>query len=175
VMNYKGERETLNPAAIARKLRDGRFDKTLRRAIDENRPLSADQVQAMTDAYHRKFLAHRAMTIARTEGVGAANNGHIAAVDDLLEKNPGYSVIKTWIATEDERTRADHIGLHGKSVVGLHTPFICDSGDMIRWPHDQGAVARQVVNCRCTLACRLVSRRLAARRGPVGSLQPETT
>ena len=166
VDNYRQELKAGSAAALERQLRDKRFDRTVQRAISEKAPLTDRQIDKMVDAYHRKALALRAMTIARTEAVGAANNGHIAAVSAILDKFPGYTIAKTWMATDDDRTRHDHRELHGKTVIGLETPFICDNGDEVRWPHDPQGKARQVVNCRCTLACRLIPRSLAAQRGP---------
>lgn len=147
VINYRRQLETLDPNALNRALRDARFDPTVTKAVETKTPLAPGQIDRMVDAYHRRYLAYRAMTIARTEGLKAANNGHVAAVQDFLDGHPGFTVIKTWIATEDEHTRADHHALDGQKVIGLHTPFRAPSGDMVRWPHDPNAPARQVVNC----------------------------
>ena len=165
VISYRRQLETLDPRAQQRALHDKRFDRTIDRAIATNAPLTEDQVNRMTDNYQARYIALRATTIARTEGVGAANNGHVEAVRSFLEGNPEFTVIKTWVSTEDGRTRPDHIGLDGKSVVGLDTPFQTASGDQILWPHDPDAAARQVVNCRCTMATQIVSRASAALHG----------
>lgn len=156
VLNFREELRSLDPAALQRALRDSRYDRTLERAIETKKPLSDVQVDSMVDAYHRRYLAYRAMTIARTEGVSAANNGHMASVHDMLRHTPGFTVEKTWIATDDERTRDDHRGLHGQTVIGFDTPFVAPSGDHIRWPGDPRAPARQVILCRCTTATRLI-------------------
>jgi predicted kinase len=158
VSNYRAQLAALDPRALQRQLRDRRFDPTVLRAIREGSPLSDEQVEKMVAAYHRRYLAYRATTIARTEGVGAANNGHVAALKDWLAQNPNYTVVKTWIATQDARTRPDHVHLHGQVVSGIDSPFRCDNGDTIRWPGDQDAPARQTINCRCTLSTRIVPR-----------------
>ena len=137
----------------------------MQRAIDDDEPLSDDQVTKMTDAYQRRYLAYRAMVIARTEGLRAANNGHVAAVKDFLDANSGFTVVKTWMATDDEKTRPDHVGLDGQQVIGLYTPFIAPSGDRILWPHDPNAPARQTCQCRCTFSTNLVPRTALAQRG----------
>jgi hypothetical protein len=89
VANFRDGLEQLDPTVLGRALRDKRFDPTITKAIKEQKPLTAEQVAKMTDAYHRRYLAYRAMTIARTEGVGAANNGHMAAVQDVAGRMPG--------------------------------------------------------------------------------------
>jgi hypothetical protein len=165
VVTYRAALEGLDPNALNRALRDKRFDGPLKRAIADGTALEPERIDRMVDAYHRRYLAYRALTIARTEGLRAANTGHMAAIDEALQEQPGFTVIKTWIATDDERTRDDHRELNGKAVVGLHTRFQTASGDFIRWPHDDEAPARQVVRCRCTFSTHLVERGTAARFG----------
>lgn len=165
VTTYRRALMALDPNALNRALRDARYDPTVSRAIQTNTPLSEDQVNAMVDAYHRRSLALRAMTIARTEGVGAANNGHADAVADFLDKSPGFTVIKTWMSTADDHTRPDHRALNGQQVVGLYTAFVAPSGDTLMWPHDPNAPLRQRVSCRCSWGCALVPRTAAAHRG----------
>ena len=165
VLSYRRALQALDPNALNRALRDGRYDRTVAKAITTKTPLSEDQIDAMVSAYHRRSLALRAMTIARTEGVGAANNGHAVATQDFLDENPGFTVIKTWFSTEDEKTRPDHVAMNGQQVVGLYTPFVAPSGDRLQWPHDPNAAARQVCNCRCTFGVALVPRTAAAQRG----------
>ena len=165
VINYRRQLETLDPRAQQRALHDKRFDKTINRAIETGTQLTDDQINRMVDNYQARYIALRATTIARTEGVGAANNGHVEAVRGFLDQNPEFTVIKTWIATDDSRTRQDHRELDRKAVVGLDTPFRAGSGDLILWPHDPDAPARQVVNCRCTLSTQIVPRASAALYG----------
>ncbi len=163
VMNYLHELEDLNPAALQRQLRDRRFDSTIQRAMEDGTVLPADYIQKVVDAYHRRYLAFRATTIANTEAVGAANNGQAAAALSLQDEHPDFEIEKEWIATDDERTRHDHASLNGTVVRGLQTPFVADSGDLIRWPHDPTAPARQVIRCRCSWVTRLVPKaRVAA-------------
>ncbi|MEJ0047055.1 MAG: hypothetical protein WDN04_13770 [Rhodospirillales bacterium] len=71
VDNYRTELEQAppDPRALNRKLRDKRYDGVISRAIDEGRPLTVEEINRYVDAYHRKYLAFRAMTIARTESV----------------------------------------------------------------------------------------------------------
>ena len=165
VLSYRAGLETLDPRVLTRALRDRRFDRTVRRAIRTGVPLTAEQVQRLVDIYHRRYIAYRAMTIARTEGVGAANNGHIASIADFLDGHPGFTVVKTWIATDDDRTRPDHRGLNGQQVIGLYTPFTAPSGEQVRWPHDPKAAAKEKINCRCTVGAQLVLRTAVAHRG----------
>lgn len=160
VSSYRKQLETLDARALGRELRDGRYDKPIRRAIETGKPLSEDQVERMVDAYHRRTLAYRATTIARTEGIRAANMGSLAQVKAMLEADPTLTVEKTWIATKDGRERSTHHKLDGQVVVGLDTPFMVQDDQgmtvTIRYPHDEMAAASETVNCRCTMGFRVV-------------------
>jgi hypothetical protein len=165
VANYRTMLETGDPRALGYELRDKRFDGTVKKALEAKKPLTEAQIDKMVDVYQRRFIAYRAMTIARTEAIRAANNAHVKTVTDWLDKNPEYTVAKTWIATEDDRTRPDHRGLHRKTVIGMQTPFVCDDGELIKWPHDPDAAAKEVINCRCTLMTAIIPRSAAAKHG----------
>lgn len=147
VKGYRTELEALDPAALERKLRDARYDKTVRRAIETGKPLSAEQIDAMVDAYYRRMLAKRAETIARTESIRATSYGAVARAQDVLDQNPDLDVIKRWIATDDGRTRPTHVDLDGKEVRGMLTPFRTSAGNLVRWPIDSEAAADECINC----------------------------
>ncbi len=147
VESFRVGLQQLDPRVLDRKLRDARYDKTLRRAIDSNTPLTNDQINAMVDAYHRRFIALRARTIARTEALRATSFGGVARAQQVLDENPELDVIKGWLATDDEHTRCTHHNLNGNEVRGMETPFITSAGNTIRWPLDVNAVAKEVINC----------------------------
>lgn len=151
VQSFRAGLQQLDPRVLERKLRDQRYDRTVKRAIDTNTPLTEDQVNAMTDAYHRRMLALRARTIARTEALRATSYGGLARAQEVLDEHPDLDVTKRWLATDDERTRDTHRELNGREVDGMTSHFITSHGNMIRWPLDESAVAEEVINCRCTL------------------------
>lgn len=162
VRGYRSELEALDPAALERKLRDARYDKTVRRAIETGTPLSAEQIDAMVAAYHRRMLALRAETIARTESIRATSYGAVARAQDVLDQHPDLDVIKRWIATDDDRTRPTHVDLDGKEVRGMETPFRTSAGNLIRWPIDSEAAADECISCRCSIGFRFIPRSVAA-------------
>lgn len=141
----------LDPRVLERRLRDRRYDRTLSNAIETNTPLTDDQINAMVDAYHRRFVALRARTIARTEALRATSFGGLARAQQVLDENPGLEVTKRWLSTDDERTRDTHVHLNGQEVDGMETEFVTTKGNRIRWPLDVNAAAEEVINCRCTL------------------------
>lgn len=88
----------------------------------------------------------RAVTIARTEVVGASNAGSYAGVTALGTYGPAR---KVWLATVDSRTREAHMDADGQAVA-LDEPFIVD-GEELEYPGDPAGSAGNVINCRCTL------------------------
>jgi Phage Mu protein F like protein len=88
----------------------------------------------------------RATTIARTEVVGASNAGGLIQMRSLGDAGPST---KTWLSTNDRRTRESHRVADGQ-VVAMEGVFRV-GGSTLDFPGDPTAPAHEVVNCRCTL------------------------
>lgn len=86
----------------------------------------------------------RALTIARTESIGASNAGSDAGAQAL-----NIPLKKTWQAAFIN-TRDTHANASGKPPIPFDSPFTI-GGFQMRRPHDGslGAPAREIVNCRC--------------------------
>ncbi len=103
-----------------------------------------ESIPALRARIQRVFTdlsGYRATMIARTETVGAYN---AAATMAALEAG---AVRKTWMATNDSRTRQSHRLADGDTVA-LNKRFTASQS---RWPGDPAAPANQSINCRCTL------------------------
>lgn len=89
----------------ARRLRDFRYDKTLIRAMEQNKPLTPEQVDKMVAAYARKYRKYRAEMIARTESMRALNIGVQDGWRQAVEagKVPEGLVRRFWKVAHDER------------------------------------------------------------------------
>lgn len=92
----------------------------------------------------------RARLIARTETVTAANQGALFVANET-----GLLYNKTWLATNDGRTRDDHREVNGNQV-GRNDYFIVGGFEMLA-PGDRGGKdgrlpvpAKEICNCRCT-------------------------
>lgn len=157
VANFRRALETLDPAALNRQLRDKRFDRTVSRAIRDEKPLDAEQVDEMVRRYRARFVKHRAETIGRTEAIRALNLGNVQAWRAMIAegKIDADQAVKRWVYTHDGRTRDAHRMIPGMNPkdVPLEKPFDSPLGP-IRWPGDENAPAGNVVNCRCTLVIR---------------------
>jgi hypothetical protein len=88
---------------------------------------------------------NRARTVARTEVVGAYNGGLHDAFSMIVDNDPDTEYVKRWLATEDKRTRPDHVEADGQTVPFLQ-PFTVGGFQMMH-PHDPTAPAKEVVNC----------------------------
>jgi len=99
------------------------------------------------------FTRYRAMRIARTETVRAANEGHMAGARELP-----FEVMKVWVSQNDKRTRRlprdeyDHWHLDGQTVDFIQ-PFTSVSKNGVtvtaQQPGDVTAPAGFTINCRC--------------------------
>lgn len=88
----------------------------------------------------------KAAAIARTETNKAANRTITEAAAEVAKE---VAITKTWLATDDDRTRDDHLDADGQTVP-FDEPFDV-GGEQGMYPGDDSFSAAQVVNCRCTL------------------------
>lgn len=98
------------------------------------------------------FSKVRAYRIARTEVIGAANAAtHYGILDGVGTANAA-KMTKTWLSTNDRRTRATHV-IAGASQrdIPYKDPFKVGSSELL-FPGDGslGAAAKEVIQCRCT-------------------------
>jgi SPP1 gp7 family putative phage head morphogenesis protein len=100
------------------------------------------RVAAKTEAYAGRLLRQRASTIARTEILGASNEGRLAAWRAAQDKGllrEGQR--RTWVVTEDDRLCPACEAMDGQTV-DLGEPFESEDGPVDAPPLHP--------NCRCT-------------------------
>lgn len=90
----------------------------------------------------------RARTIARTETAVALQTGQFEEMTDSSEAL-GVRLTKTWLATEDERTRETHSDADGQTVP-MDEAFDV-GGAALMYPSDPEGPAEEVINCRCAV------------------------
>jgi uncharacterized protein with gpF-like domain len=110
-------------------------------------PDVTDQIEQLFGDTSTEKWKNRARTVARTEVVGAYNGGLHDAFSMIVAADPDTEWVKRWLATEDSRTRPDHVEADGQ-VVPFGQPFIVGGFQMMH-PHDPDAPAKETVNCRC--------------------------
>lgn len=110
-------------------------------AAGENVDDLADRIGSVFDA-----APTRARTIARTESVG----GYNAATNTIFDTyGTDVAAGKEWLATLDDRTRADHADADGQQVAAGDQFSV--GGESCDFPGDESLSADQLCNCRCTL------------------------
>lgn len=146
---------------LTRARRDARFDKTVKAALRDKRPLTKAEVDKITGRYRDRLLQLRAETIARTETLTAFTEGQVEGYRQLLDTGAVRpdQIERTWSATPDKFTREHHLLLNGQVKKGLDEPFQAADGSLLRFPRDRslGASGKETINCRCYLQIRVKS------------------
>jgi len=153
VRSARDDLENLDARYFTRTLRDKRFDRTVRKAIEAGKPLSRAGIDRITGRYSDRLLQARGRMVARTEGNKAAAQGRVEAVQQMIEqgKIEARFITKRWVATVGKFTRDHHLALNGQEVK-WGEPFISPkTGYPLAHPHDEGAPGEDVVNCRCVM------------------------
>ncbi len=156
VRNFRRLLSEGNTEATTRSLRDRRFDRTIRRAIREGRPLTEVELDRMTDAYRRRALRHRSEVIARTESLRAVHQANDEAYDQAIESGDlrEDQLVRTWHTARDPRVRDSHSPMNGQRR-RKNEPFVSGAGSQLRYPGDSSASSRETVQCRCSVSTRI--------------------
>ncbi len=87
--------------------------------------------------------AARATLIARTETIGALNQGEFdtAGASDIVAG-------KEWLTQGDDRVRDSHYECESEGMIALDAEFATNG---LQYPGDPSGDAEDVINCRCTL------------------------
>lgn len=152
IARYRRGLLSLNRSVLDNATRDRRFDATIERAIENDRPLTARQIDDMVAGRRRQMLASRAETIARTEAVRATSEAREESFDQMIEQTglPVDQFERIWNPTRDRRTRDWHASMTGQRR-GRNDPFVDGLGHRLRYPGDPAAPAETTINCRCGL------------------------
>lgn len=134
--------------ALQYRLRDKRFDSTLRRLETEGTKLTPAQIESMSDAYLRKKRTFNATTNARTAATNALKLGQRLSWQDAIDKHylDVDLLTKTWRGIMDRRERPEHVAMEGETV-GFDDLF--KNRQLIPGESDY--------NCRCVAIYRLKS------------------
>lgn len=135
---------------LSRGRRDKRFDRTVQKAIADEKPVPADTAQKMVAQYRSRLLALRGEIIGRTEALRALNAGQYEALLQAVDSGQieAAQIRRVWKSARDRRVRDTHSILDGDSV-GLLQPFQSPSGALLRFPGDPAAPAAESIACRC--------------------------
>lgn len=135
-------------------LRDKRFDGVVRRAMEDGKPLTVEQIDRLVTRYADRTLKYRGDMIARTEAMESLSAARYESTKQVVESGAAREkdVKRKWDATADTRTRHSHVEMEGQTV-GLNEPYVSPvTGARLMYPHDRslGAPAEELIACRCT-------------------------
>jgi len=118
--------------------------------------LTGDPLATKVEAYGAKLLKQRAVNIARTETIAAANGGQLAAWREAASQGllKPERTFRVWSAASDQRVCPICEDLD-EQVVGFDEPFVTIDGDEIMAPPAHPS-------CRCSVALTFERERGAA-------------
>lgn len=116
--------------------------------LGESIPKLAARIEETLSATATPRWENRAVTVARTEAIGALNAGRSDAFEAFAEDVDG-PLERVWVSTLDLRTRETHRIADGQRVP-LGRPFIV-GGASLMFPGDPSGPPEETIQCRCTL------------------------
>jgi hypothetical protein len=158
VLNYRqlltgGAKGQPYREALRRVTRDGRFDRSVLRAIEEKVPLKASQVDAQIKRFEERLLKQRAETIARTETMDALHQAQTLRWQQAIDQGKvnASELVRFWHTAKDERVCPICAKIPGLNEQGrgFNEPFAFPDGET-----KMGPTAHP--NCRCVVFIRIV-------------------
>lgn len=117
--------------------------RTIQRGVEQE--LGVRAIASQLQRVGRGINRNRALVIARTE-VNTASN----AATQFSAEALGIQYKRRWVAASDERTRSTHALADGQ-LRGENEAFDVGGVKLMR-PGDPNGPAKEVVNCRCSIA-----------------------
>lgn len=162
VSDARQELEELNPNYLTRELRDKRLDGAIRRAIEDDKPLTRRQIDSAISRMQARTLRYRGQVIARTESINSLRAGQYESILQAVERGEVESrdATKAWDSSSDARTRLDHLQMeqtYMANPIPVDQAFIAPDGSRLRFPGDTalGATGEQTIQCRCKAVYRI--------------------
>jgi len=172
VASARQELASGDPEALAhyltRRRRDKRFDRTVAKAIREEKPLPPEMVAKITGRYADGLLQLRGEMIGMNETMTALHTARHDAIAQQIAsgKLVASDVRKVWKHTPQERPRLHHVAMNGKSVA-WGEQFVLPNGVSLDYPHSPDAPASETLFCKCQYSIKIDYFASVARRHKV--------
>jgi hypothetical protein len=142
------------------KTRDRRFDRTVAKAIREERPVDAAMVGKIIGRLNDNNLRLRGETIGLEETRTALFSVRDNAIRQQIEagKITSAEVTKHWLHSASEHPRMQHVEMASRykaEGVPLDQPFVAPDGTPLMFPHAPGIPAKHKIGCKCRLEYRI--------------------
>lgn len=158
IMSGRAKLLSGDPALMAEyldlKLRDRRYDRTIKKAIKEGRKLTVKEVDAILDAHKSKALAYRGRVIAKNETFSALEAGRYEAVAQAIENPDVAGATSRWQHNLSLEPRLDHVAMSG-TVVEFGQDFVFPDGTRMKYAHDPSGGIKHTAGCRCITVHRI--------------------
>lgn len=130
--------------------RDKRFDRSVQRAISDEKPVPPETLAKIERSYKNRLLQLRGEMIGRTESLTALRASRREAYLQAVDTGAiaASSVRRTWRDSGDSRVRHSHAVMDSQTV-GLNEPYVSPSGALLMYPGDPRAPASERIACRC--------------------------
>jgi hypothetical protein len=137
---------------LSLKLRDKRLDRSILKAINEGKGLSAADAERVARLYANRALKYRGDQIAIHETHMALARAKRDAYQQQIDagKLEAQDMTKTWRRTVSREPRMDHLMMAGKTV-GFNEMFTLPDGIQCAGPHDPSLPVRHTAGCKCDL------------------------
>lgn len=116
--------------------------------LGESIPELSKRIDTVLSTTESERWPNRATVIARTESIGALNQGRLEAFG-IVSDDEDEPLLKMWLAVDDTRTRPSHRAAEGQRVP-LDQPFSVGLAQLM-FPGDPTGPANEVISCRCTM------------------------
>lgn len=126
------------------------YERTLRVDRGED-TLTASPRERMVLAYVGRKLAERARGVGESEANRAVNRAQLDVVAQAVDQRllDAVQIERMWVDRGDDKVRASHRFLNGKTVSGYTTPFLSGLGNYLLYPGDPSAPIEDWAGCRC--------------------------
>lgn len=155
VNNYRRQLERLDPDLFQRLLRDKRFDRTVRSAIEAGKPLTPEQINRMVERYTEKWVKYRSEVIARTEALRSVHAGNNEMYRQAVERGDldPNDLIREWVTSGRANVRDSHRAMAGQKRKWGEL-FLSGNGNLLEYPGDERAPANDTAQCVCAVTTR---------------------
>lgn len=135
---------------LTRARRDRRFDRSITKALREEKALAPDIARKALAGYERRLLQLRGEMIGKVEVFNALAEAKDRAYWQAVEdgKIAADTVTIRWRHLSNEHPRLDHVAMNGKTIK-MGERFVLPDGTLMRFPHDPSASAKHNAGCHC--------------------------
>lgn len=160
VDNYRRGLIEQSPDVFNRRLRDRRFDRSLRTAFRSGKALESERIEMLTERYRKRFIKYRAEVIGRTEALRSANEGTQEMWEQAVEEGQidRRLIRRYWHPAKDDRVRNSHALIPRMNAKGrgINEPFLTVLGPLLQ-PGDPAGVPANVIQCRCIVTTEILT------------------